>query len=1233
MGSRVLLSIRRWLRLALAVGLFGFLLFILVSQVTAGAGASAHTPGGLALTPAEPFYARANTAFDTVDGYFGYPVTVQYTVTNGKGELKGTGQGATEAPAGWLSGVGCNCDIAPGDRVEVRSSAGFRATLEPIPIEGTFEINADRLTGKMYKASFPAKGGARVWSDASDQSSAFHQIDIAADGSYSLDVSGEFDIQLGDQAAVWYYDANGNWVGTILSTSRLEAEIWFDPKAHSNMWGHTEPGAALTVTTAYAQVHTVAGDDRSWNAPDVGPLQAGDMITIEVAGLPLVLMPVAKPWDVQADSATNKVWGQVGGRSNKTVEVHGQWDGGYQEVTTDATGHFTATYGDVPRGAQGYIRWVDDLASYAQAVYHQPFQTADLTIRVDYYHDDLYGYYPAGHTVAVTVTNCSAVTKATAAATTGPLPWDANQIGFSVQPGDWQPGRPNLGPGDCVDVSADDGAGASVRIGTLTGQVDAATNSVGGHVYASWFTQTLDIACHPWNGAPSNAPAKDSTAGPNGDPPFHCQWDPATEWKIVPGQVVGVWYIGPDANWVGNGFGEPAPNLSVQTWSAGDGEAAAGGRAVFQVMYLNRGDVEGSALLTDTLPAGATYVADSSGFPAVVSGDKVVWDLGVVSPMTMPHQFQVVVRPSPAASGTLRNIIDIAAPYDTDWGDNHAEADVKVGDGMPDLHVNANVSPGDPSPGELFHYGIEFGNDGPVASGRACLTETLPLSTTFVSLEQSQNYQLWKPQSSSGRQLVYCAPSVPGRWGTEILLNLRLDPDVPYGTQLINQVEIGTPGDTNLDNNIHTNDAATAEPLRYEPAVEKWSWGSETLAAGGEADFGLRYQNRGNAQAHDVAMTDTLPAGVTFIAAEIDAGWGIRIPFPPSHIAGNQLTWDLGNLEVNTSQSFVVRLRINSDTAPGSVLKNCVQLRASDDDENPYNNDECVSETVQPAGRNLRVLTFPSWVGQNRLRFDVRADNIGTATVPNVVFTDTFPAGLALNNWDVDWGQGWQWDLTGNQLTVTFDRMEPASTSWIHLVLDAPDVPNGTQYTNTAAITVPPGDPNPADNRETVVVGTGPDLSIEKWQSGGPMRPEPNDVFTYTLHLENHSPAWGTQGDVCVTDTLPAGVEFVELLRRRCWPDFCHETVQVSGDGVLSWCISPWADGSWDDLFLAVRLRDTVRPGAVLVNRATIFSDNAADVEPDYSDNSSSAAVTAQGASSYLPMILRGDPSHPMRGP
>ena len=161
--------------------------------------------------------------------------------------------------------------------------------------------------------------------------------------------------------------------------------------------------------------------------------------------------------------------------------------------------------------------------------------------------------------------------------------------------------------------------------------MNVGNDSVGGNIYATWFTQTLDVECHAW-GAPGGAPGKNSTAAPDGSAPYSCKWNPVTEWDILPGQNVAVMYIEPDRDRVINVFHEPAPNLRVEKWPEGGGEAAPGGPVIFGIRYWNQGDGAGVAILTDTLPLSTTYVTDSSGHPAFVSGGVITWNLGSLAP-------------------------------------------------------------------------------------------------------------------------------------------------------------------------------------------------------------------------------------------------------------------------------------------------------------------------------------------------------------------------------------------------------------------------------------------------------------------------------------------------------------------------------------------------------------------------------------------------------------------------
>ncbi len=1007
---------------------------------------------------------------------------------------------------------------------------------------------------------------------------------------------------------------DNTYVDVAFKTEVERVELWVGQDR--NMQGRAVPNAPVTVTIGSVQFTIPQADGGgNWNIDNVGTITPGDVITVEAGGglLP-VIFSVPDPFTAQASSLTGAVWGQVGGAANKTVQVAGNWPGSYREVPTDAAGVYTATYDAMPRSGDGEVRYQTQV-DYADVIFHRDFQSPDLMLRVNYADDWVETQYAAGHTLWITVTNSAYEIKATMMGTTGDMPGWGDQTGFSTDMGTWSSGQLDIVPGDWVYGALDNGFTSAVRVGTIGGYLDLADDTITGTVSAS-FTQALALRCEVW--AENGPNGIETYVYPDGSDVYQCDF--SDRWPILPGQNVAVTYSEPDGDQVINIFREPAPDLQVEKWVEGNGQSFPGGPVAFNIRYQNNGQAAGEAILTDTLPASTTYVSDTSGFTAsVVVGGIITWNLGTVQPYTLPHQFQLVLANSAAPGDDLRNQVDIDALYDTDTGNNHAEASIHVADGRPDLSVNKNANPNDPAPGQLFRYDINYSNNGPVASGPVWLTDTLPAGTTFFGWASQNQPSLWAEVITTGGQVVLYAPTLPGYYGDQIRLTLQLDGDVLTGTQLVNTVEITTAADSDPSHNQDTNSDARAGAPRYNAGVEKW-WGDGSLAVGHEASYWIAYHNWGNSLMHNPVLTDTLPDDVDFVASVLDRGWGVQIPFPPTHTYGQQLVWDLGDQEVNAEQNIRVTMRIKSSTAPGSVLTNCATIAISDFEDYPYDNTACVTDTVRASGPDLGVIKSATWEGPDVIRCNVGIRNVGTSTEYNVAITDTYdfpmtPDGCSFNFW-----RGWQWSgcASGtNPITITLNELDPGDTAWLEMRLRVPGgVSQGTLLANTAQIDTPSGDVNPGDNRAEVVMGTGPDLSIEKWLTGGTSTPGPGDIVTYTLHFENDSP-WETQGNVLVTDTLPAGLEFVAAQQRQCGSGEynCQSILDQSGS-VLAWNNGRWGGNSWNDLVLTLRVSNTLRGGTVLTNSAEIASDDPAhDVEPNYDNNTSRYAVTMAGPS------------------
>ncbi len=979
-----------------------------------------------------------------------------------------------------------------------------------------------------------------------------------------------------------------------------QVEFWLNTNNSSNMWGQAIHDVPVTVTTPYTQVTAWAdgGCGGCWNIDNVGPLYPSDIVIIEAGdGLLPVQVEIADPFNVEVDSESDEVFGQIGGWNNELVEVHGGWPGGYQETTTDSSGNFATTYNDIPRGAEGYVRYITG-ADYAEIIFHHPFLAMDLIMNVNYGHDWVEGSYDPGYTVWLTATESDGVTvKATAVLTTGEVPWWGGDTGFSTNWQGWIPDQPDLLSGDWIYGQIDNGYTSTVHIGEINGILDIDADTVSGDIYSP-FPELLNGNCGVWE---ENGPGYDFMVDGDGGSYF-CDF--SGEWDVLPGDQIGVQYQEPDGDWVINIFSDPAPDMYIEKWAEGN-EVSPGGPVIFTIFYQNHGDGEGENItITDTLPANTFYLSDSSGENATINGNQVTWEMGPLGPGA-ENQFQVVLTNTAVASDTLVNQVDISALYDTNDDNNHAEAEIHVADGQPDLYVWKQASPSDPTPGETFIYEIDYGNNGPVASGPVLLTDTFPENTSIVYWYSENGYDLWDDSLSTTDQLTLTAPTIPGYWGDRIILRLEVDSVTAVGTQLTNTVAITTADDAFPDDNwfIH-NDVWTNEP-RGDVGIEKYfNWGQ--LVPGEEIEYGLHMRNHGNVSYSQVIVTDTLPTGTTFIESWMWNGFDY-VYFPPWDIDGQTLMWDMGNLDPGQWYNLDIRVGISPTVAAGTVLTNCAQIEAGWDVWLD-NNIDCRMDTVREQGPNLRLVKDAWWENDGQIHYHVRIENVGTEYLDNVWITDTYPISTTFNdNWWVNHGP---WitathNAANNQIIFWADEFYSGETASIEFIVDLDGGLIGQQgllFTNIVEAPIA-NDVYPMDNYDEAAVVSGPDIYVDKWLSGG--SPEPGEIVTFTIEFGNANSGPWDSGFSQITDTLPTEMTFITTTApwdaNESWPP------QILPGNQLVWDWDYMCPDCWWQFDLVVQIDDTVENGDILLNMVEMYATE--DIEYDYDNNSASYPV------------------------
>jgi uncharacterized repeat protein (TIGR01451 family) len=1154
------------------------------------------------LTPAGVFFVDS---YGSVRGYARPRQTVTATIYVGTGSVDEVVDGTADGTNGDYRLAPSSASLDPGDLVEVNLGGGTVISTVVASLGIQVNAGADVVSG-----TAPAGEPVRVffgrWEDGEYH---YYEVNTTASvgGTYAADFGGQADLPRHEWVNVGVSDAEGD------ETTLWGGDTFIEANAAKDVgWARVDAGGVPVTATLDTGSNTYTWNGTShpvyrsagdfWFDDGGGgevDIQAGHVITVEsptwsdsmtVAGIVL-----------DVDRGDDRVTGSAPAGH---AEIYaGQWESWRYPINGEAVravtlaSPFDVAFDDFDLRFGGWIDFNHFNEDGHKTFAH--FEPPYIEVQIPYGVGG--NASEPGEAVTATLYSSDGIQKAQ----NGNARYEWEPTWFWID--GW--GDVDFEPGDWVTVAGASGWEAGVQVVDLSVAADYASDRMWGQgpvglLYAHW----------------DNYPGPD---GQDGFVPTDGSGDYAIDWSVygadvLPGHSMRIYYIAPDGNQVA--LNVPQPNLWVNKQS--EGQPAVGGNFAYWIDYGNGGHADATnVVLTDTLPAGTSYVADSSSLPAHVSGGVITWALGTV-PVDSHTGFLLVTQVGSGAGDPLQNQVEIYTADDDYFGDNSwtQEDDLQTPD--VDLRVD-KWNHGDwPAPGNDFTYIIDYRNDGGTGSGFVTLTDTLPMSTTYVSWFSRD--PLWTLASTVGNRVVFTRPVVPG-WGADQLrLTLHLGDEVQEGTPLTDVVEIATSNETGgTANNEYTLVTEARDP-RLDVGLDK-RFQEGTTVAGHELTYRIDYRNHSNTPAYGVRITDTLPAGTTFVTSTREvwqSGDWQGIPFAPALVTSSQVAWDLGTLNPGQDSDVLgairLVLRINPGVASGTVLTNEAEIAPTiivgyaDDD--PRNNREQVAVTVRNPGPNLMIVKDGHL--NDNLRYDINFFNVGTTRIDGFTITDTYPLSTTFSDGQIDWG--------GN---ITFTS-NPADRQAIWQVNESigpgqngggrlevnidPAIERGRLLTNVIQISVPPGDVDPTNNTYTLVKGTGPDLYVEKtasspWVNAG-------DLLTFTLSYGNRAERgedhtdWG--GTVWLTDTLPGGLAYVTSTQRFCGEPECPPFIPDFVGNQLVFDVGPQGDGWWNEIYLTVRVTDTAQKGDVFTNSAEIASSNPVDdVEPYYDNNTGTKTV------------------------
>jgi uncharacterized repeat protein (TIGR01451 family) len=349
-------------------------------------------------------------------------------------------------------------------------------------------------------------------------------------------------------------------------------------------------------------------------------------------------------------------------------------------------------------------------------------------------------------------------------------------------------------------------------------------------------------------------------------------------------------------------------------------------------------------------------------------------------------------------------------------------------------------------------------------------------------------------------------------------ITARVVPNAPNGSTLGNTGTITWDGkylpDNDVASNVHLSKSSATSATVISSAdvtISKSALGA--AYAGLNFSYAIDVENDGPSDAQSLVMTDTLPAGTTFVSA---TGGGFSCSSGPT----GPVTCTKASLGAGAIASITVTVHIAA-SATGS-LTNTASVTSTTSDPNPGNNSSTVTVTVNTQADVSLTKSGPSApTAGNDVTYTIAATNLGPSDAQTASLSDTVIAGTTFVSLAV--ASGWTCVTpavgASGPISCTKATFAAGSTSTFTLVVHlSPSASSGSQLCDTAAISTATLDPVGTNNTSQAcgTVQTSADLSLAQTvaMAGSPGK----GIATFTLTVSNLGPS-DSQGIALVANS------------------------------------------------------------------------------------------------------------------
>ncbi|WP_068131493.1 SdrD B-like domain-containing protein [Roseimaritima ulvae] len=426
------------------------------------------------------------------------------------------------------------------------------------------------------------------------------------------------------------------------------------------------------------------------------------------------------------------------------------------------------------------------------------------------------------------------------------------------------------------------------------------------------------------------------------------------------------------------------------------------------------------------------------------------------------------------------------------------------------LAVSKSVDDATPNEGQRLSYTVTASSaaDSDVTATDVQVVDTLPAGVSYVV-------------NSASPPAVYDSIAHTLTWS-----GLQLDPGSAQPLTFQVDVNAGTAGDSlsnlatvtaplpdpDLDDNqtIHMSTVNQVDLVTVKYASDAMPNEEQTL----QFTVGVKNLDTSNADATDVTIVDTLPAGVSYVASSPPGVYD-----PGSHT----VTWTVPSIAVDETAEFFIDTTVNTATA-GLTFENIAVANGQETDPNPDNNTGKVPFTVNSV--NLSVVKSVDDATPNEdqaMTFLIGVTNAAdsNAAATDVKVVDTLPDGVTFTGAS----DGGVFDPILRTVTWTLPEIPIGGTVPLQIDITVDADTSGQTLENNVVVEGLETDPDKTNNADAEIFTVNSvDLLVDKAVDDA--TPNEGQAVAFTIDVTNAATSNATATGVTIVDTLPDGVTF-----------------------------------------------------------------------------------------------------------